>query len=315
MNFPRFSPLETNFDAWLLEENNELPGRILFLIAGKEHAPTTGQVHAQFAVQFRSPLGLQSAKTELAATGWCDETVHLEVKRGTWPQAVEYCQKEGHYRSVGEQPQQGQRTDVTEYFRFLDSGASVYDAMTTYPVIWSSRIRATEMYVHAKRRRIDQDEGFLPKDVYVLWGASGVGKTRFAVRKGTELGGRQPYFMEQRNTGLWMNDYDGESVVIIDDFGGWMPLTKLLRVLDGYSLDLETKGGTVSFKPRYIFITSNTHPREWYSPEVYAKHDGGRALQRRIKQVVKFHQGGIRTLCAPDWNREDARVGLANMFQ
>lgn len=84
---------------------------------------------------------------------------------------------------------------------------------------------------------------------------------------------------------VWWDGYEGQSLLILDDFTGWIPLTQLLNILDGYPMTLNVKNGRTMANWTTVVITSNLHPRDWYSKDVMAHHDHGRALKRRIDEL------------------------------
>lgn len=66
-------------------------------------------------------------------------------------------------------------------------------------------------------------------------------------------------------------------MVVIDEFYGWIARDLMCRICDRYPLNIETKGGSVSFLAKKIIITSNVHPKDWW-PKV-----GLGAMERRLK--------------------------------
>lgn len=61
----------------------------------------------------------------------------------------------------------------------------------------------------------------------------------------------------------WWPEYNGEHLVLIDDYkseGTGLPLDQLLRILDRYPVSGEVKGGHVNLGHRYTFITSTIGP-------------------------------------------------------
>jgi len=90
------------------------------------------------------------------------------------------------------------------------------------------------------------------------------------------------YFVTPTSTGqLWFDGYDGQDVVIFDDFYGGLPLPYMLRLLDGYPMRLPIKGGHTYAKWTKVYLTSNVPPTEWYQ-------DPDGAFARRIHEVVEF---------------------------
>lgn len=109
--------------------------------------------------------------------------------------------------------------------------------------------------------------------VHVYWGASGTGKSRRA----WELGGPDAY-PKDPNTKFW-DGYQGQSIVIMDEFRGKIDISHLLRWFDRYPCRVEIKGSSVPLKATTIYVTSNLNPRDWY-PELDV--DTYQALNRRI---------------------------------
>ncbi len=56
----------------------------------------------------------------------------------------------------------------------------------------------------------------------------------------------------------------------------------LLMLLDRYPLQVPVHGGSVEFVSKRIIMTSNAHPRDWYSSDKFTYEDG--PLQRRLTQ-------------------------------
>nr|WQA30126.1 MAG: rep protein [Cressdnaviricota sp.] len=78
----------------------------------------------------------------------------------------------------------------------------------------------------------------------------------------------------------WFQGYFGEKVLLIDDFNGQIEYTELLRLLDGYKMYVETKGGSALAQWTTVYITSNYPWRDWYAGNYNLD-----ALARRITNV------------------------------
>ena len=106
----------------------------------------------------------------------------------------------------------------------------------------------------------------------VVWGPPGTGKSRYA----WESGGPEAFWLSKPNgqRAFW-DGYDGQKVVVIDEFYGWLPYGFLCRLLDRYPFRVETKGSSVPFLAERVIITSNVCPSRWY-------RQGLRALRRRL---------------------------------
>lgn len=84
---------------------------ISYWIAGKEVAPNTGTPHLQMAMRTQKRIRMTSFQKALQKAG---VQLSLQVMKGKWDQAREYCQKDGDWEEEGDIPQlqPGKRSDV-----------------------------------------------------------------------------------------------------------------------------------------------------------------------------------------------------------
>jgi len=124
-------------------------------------------------------------------------------------------------------------------------------------------------------------------EVLVYWGRTGTGKTR-SVYEYSDSNNVQVYTLPQNYKGgvVWWDGYDGQEVVLIDDFYGWLPLSYLLQLLDRYPFKVRTNDGYQEFRSKRIYITSNQDPREWYSG--VQSEETKAAMLRRITSIKHF---------------------------
>lgn len=205
---------------------------------------------------------------------------HWEPRKGNHAQAKAYCTKEdtriaGPWE-LGEELEewgsQGKRNDLRTLKRKLDEGKTETEIATddeTFPV-WAKYRHAIKAYQVLTR----QNERDWATHTTVYWGPSGTGKSRRALAEA----GPGAYWLAkpEANGVLWFDGYEGQEVVVIDEFYGWIQRDKLQRMSDRYPLLVQTKNGTVPFLAKRIIITSNEHPATWW-PKV-----GLGAMQRRL---------------------------------
>ena len=115
-------------------------------------------------------------------------------------------------------------------------------------------------------------------EVVVLIGEPGVGKTKSVYDKHRS---EEIYKLTASTQSVWFDHYDGEKVLLIDDFKGWIPYTYLLNLLDRYPVSLPVKGGHTYALWDRVYITSNYPIDQWYNFATLKKE----ALTRRIKSV------------------------------
>ncbi len=111
-------------------------------------------------------------------------------------------------------------------------------------------------------------------------GRAGAGKSRLAHELSKEKGIPISNSMKNR----WFDGYNGTDDILFDDFYGTVPAHLMLNIMDEYACKVEKKGGTVSIRPKNVYITSNRYPHEWYKTTAVAWE----ALERRIDVHVNF---------------------------
>lgn len=121
-------------------------------------------------------------------------------------------------------------------------------------------------------------------DVVLLFGDPGTGKSTKA-RMYSKLYGKSYTLGVPSGGNLWFDGYNGESTLLIDEFKGWIPPTKLNEILDKFKCKIEFKGSYGWAKWNHVFITSNYPPEEWWSEKVIWNKQ---SLLRRINHIYEF---------------------------
>jgi hypothetical protein len=92
--------------------------------------------------------------------------------------------------------------------------------------------------------------------------------------------------MPDSNQTCWFDGYEGEGTLVLDEFRCQIKCSKMLRILDGHQLRLDTKGGHTHANWTNVVITTNFPPEEWY-PGLNPRHRD--ALSRRINHVIEMN--------------------------
>ncbi len=159
--------------------------------------------------------------------------------------------------------------------------------------------------------------------VYVLWGDPGSGKSYWA--QNFKPGDSYTLPVSRKGSETWFNNYQGEKVLIIEDFAGKIDYRSMLQILDNYPIQVQIKGGHVWAEWDYVLITSNFDPQTWYHIDDGdywdADHTRPGPLQRRIDHVINFRgvwptntiylqAEGITLDNLPDWATMNATAEL-----
>lgn len=251
------------------EEVNDLQCITCRYIVYQHERGEGGTVHIQGYVVFDNAVGFATAKRRIGARA------HVEVRRGSHVQAKAYCTKDetripgSMIYERGDEPAQGVRSDLEEVRTMLDDGASLLEIAETNFGTFLRYNRGLQLY-----RLLRTNQRSWKTRVIILYGEPGTGKSRMA-----QLLHPGAYWKPH---GMWWDGYEHHSEVVIDEFYGWLPYNLILNLLDRYPLNVEVKGGTVSFVARTVILTSNREAETWYPRQEFG------ALERRLDLIVRF---------------------------
>lgn len=226
--------------------------KIRYICYGVEICPTSGREHYQgFAIctrtcripKFQCWTGIGNA--------------HCEPRRGTRVEARDYCGKER-----GRFFEWGQFEGFTKEQLFKQPISYLKE---NYPEFYCRYHKGLE------KLKVKESPEWRDISVTVLWGEPGTFKSRRA-RVGASYYSLEAPFK-------WFDGYVDQKRLIIDDFTiNDISPTFLKRLLDGYKLQIETKGGHTWAHWTEVVITTNEHPSEWFIIK---------GLKRRITKVIE----------------------------
>lgn len=239
-----------------------------YMICGFEKGDKEETPHIQGYVFFKKKKRLSFLK-KLWPRG------HFEVARGSPQQNYAYCSKDGLFHEHGTLPKgQGSRTDLARVKELVDSGASI-DTI---------RSECYAPFIRYRKALIEDFEAHRPHrnwttELHIHWGDTGTGKTTGLLTRFPDA-----YW---KPWGDWWDQYEGQEVVIIDEFYGWLPLGMCLRLGCRAPLQVPVKGGFRKFTAKQVFFTSNVPWQQWWPAAPSAKLA---AFERRLVDVVHYKQ-------------------------
>lgn len=235
-----------------------------YVIFGREICPETGRYHLQGYVEFANAVTIASAQARLDMQG-----AHLEARRGTQEEAIEYCKKSGVWIEFGERARQGSRSDLSAIRALIDDGKPMAEIAESNFSQWCFHRKAFAEY-----RELKEPKRNWVTEVVYLYGPPGSGKTRRAMEDGA---------VPVEVHGDFFQGYNGEDIVLFDDVdhNTFRNRETLLRILDRYAMSINVKGSSRNWKPRKIYITSNFDPGHlgWTRDE---------AIMRRITTIEEL---------------------------
>ena len=241
----------------MVQEINDGGHEHVRFIVFQEEVGENGTHHVQGYVILKRKVRMRQAKS------WLPGEPHMEVRRGTHQEAKDYCTKAETRKAgtqpmmAGDEPAPGARSDLVSIKNRLDAGAKEAEIADEFFGQW---VRYHKAFVRYRGIKLPNRNS--PTFTQVYWGPPGTGKTRAAF----DEAGPDAYWLPKPNgSRVFWDGYEGQEHVVIDEFFGWMPRDLMCRICDRYPFRVETKGGSVPFVAKKIWITSNSPPVEWWS--------------------------------------------------
>jgi len=293
---------------------NELPEFLEYLEYGVECCPSTGRPHLQCNARLKVRGRVTTIVNKFKKLGYKCGGKGVDSMKGSWDEATAYVKKgmgyigdwatdktkhisygdNLEYYEFGTRPinKSGSRTDLKNILLKAKAGLNVEDMIMKEEVTSYQQYKfASDMCSkYAPKRHKD-----IPIRVEVYHGGPNTGKSYIARKKYPGA------FITNLNGDKWLEGYEGEEVIIFDDFRGcYIKFLDLLRIIDVYG-DYKAK---VNYKAIHILahtfvFTSALHPRDWYPnmAESYEQLDG-RITYIKHMDVVRTdsHRHKIRAI-------------------
>lgn len=278
---PARSHCFTSFKLNLLDVDLTKYEEIRYLIVQVEVCPETRREHLQGYVEWQRPVRGSRLRTVTEDPG-----VFFRPRRDTRDAARDYCRKDdtrlwGPYEYGTWLPDtragtpSGHRSDLRHIREAVESGHTEYQIARDHFSDWCRHHRA----IHRYRMLLHgADHSLREVRTILIAGPTGSGKSYRAWEMCPGA-----YRMVGPNApggAIWLDFYEGEPDIILEDFDGWIPYRLLLTMLDPYPLRLQAKGSTVIARWTRVLITSCVPIDSWYP----ARHIT--ELSRRITETV-----------------------------
>lgn len=304
-NYQKYEPEK----AWLWVLEN-----CTYAVFGREVSPPTeennmeGTPHWQGYFEFTSQKSVATIKKHLEGchvekpyenstprhcAGYCkkgtfseesltkDEYINF-VKNGKYSYFFMNPYMDWSGEEFGKISNQGKRTDIDNAVESIAAGDSMRTVFRDHARVAVKYHRGLQAvrWAYMEPRKLDE----MPT-VYVYWGLTGVGKTRRAMEDFED----EDRYVWNPSQGTWFDGYDGEKIIVFDEFRGQLPFAMLLNICDRHSCRVQVKGGMVELQADKIIFTSCKHPRDWY--QCFDDQEKYDQLDRRITKTIRLLNG------------------------
>lgn len=250
-----------------------------------ESGEDTGLVHIQLFLQNRNQIRFSTLRNLLG-------NAHIESMYSKPRNCVDYVTKTESriagpfcWGEIKLKENQGARNDLEKYYNLIRSGWSPNDVVRKYPHA-ARYINALHIFVEIREQ--DDMTSFVDRDVYYLYGAPGVGKTRLMY----ELYSPREMFRVTDYDHPFDN-YQGQRVLVLDEFdSNRMRIDTALSILDKYPAELNARYRNKHAKYQEVWVISNKPIQSQYSWLGNSSDGRWQAFRRRFTSVFKMVQGG-----------------------
>lgn len=217
---------------------------------------------------------------------------HIESRKGSKEQARDYCRKAdtriGEVYEFGEFNEVGERSDINDIIEMVRSGYSNTEIMSTFPkqyFMYNKHINTVrQTLLEEKYSRV-----FRKLDVTYIWGAPGVGKSRYVMEKYNYDCCRVSNF----GRGAF-DSYSGHDVIIFEEYSPnhCFAINNMLFYLDGYPLRLPCRYNDKVACYTKVYIISNLPLNKQYPIVQSEQPFVWEAFKRRINSVYQMNDKG-----------------------
>lgn len=252
--------------------------------------------HAHIYVCFSSPVRFSTLKNHFSQA-------HLEKAYGSSTENKDYIFKDGKWvnnkkketnladthEEWGTLPEerQGARNDYAELYELIQEGKSNFAIIDEKPDFINQLERIDRV------RQIVQEEAF--KEIFhnlnvsYFYGETGSGKTRSIMEK---FGYTNVYRVT--NYKHPFDQYQGQDVIVFEEFQSSLPINQMLIYLDGYPIALPCRYADKIACYTKVYILSNIDIKEQYTDIQHHNHETWKAFLRRINTIKVFTQNDIK---------------------
>ncbi len=232
--------------------------------------------HYQLYICFNSAVRFSSVKNKFP-------TAHIEKVLGTKHQAIDYCSKsdtriDGPYEYGDDPTVQGKRVDLDKLVEYVKEGKSnieIYDTDTSYIRLTNHIDKIRQEYVYEQYKNKWRD-----LEVNYIWGKSGVGKTRSVME---QYGYENVYRITDYQHPF--DSYQGQDIILFDEFRSSLKITDMLNYLDGYPLQLPCRYNNKYACYTKAYLISNIPIHKQYKVIQLEEKETYDAFLRRVHTI------------------------------
>ena len=261
-------------------------------IGAKEHTP-----HIHMFVVYKNPKAWDTMRRLIPHADW-------ECCRGTSKQNRDYVFKlgkwietekgtttvEGTQKEIGEMPEESicSKPELEFLYQLIQQGYTDIQIIDEYPEYMfdlSHIQRCRLIVIQEEYKNVWRD-----LEVTYIYGKTGAGKSRYVMETyGYSNVFRVTDYLHPFDT------YNGEDVILFEEFYSSLRIQDMLNYLDGYPLKLPARYSDKQACFTKVFISTNISLEKQYPNVQEDNKETWQAFLRRIKKVLVYTENDIQT--------------------
>lgn len=283
------NPLDHGFTHEVIRTScSSFPGCLYWCLC--DEIGEQGTPHTHIYIQFRNAVMFSTIQQHFYGA-------HIETAKGSAKENRDYIRKEGKwaddqkhetnlpetFEESGDLPNERtpRQKDSEGILAMIIDGASNADILREYPTSMNRLHHidnSRQTLLEEKYRKV-----FRSLNVEYIWGKTGVGKTRKIMEQyGYEAVYRVTNYMHP------FDGYAGEDVILFDEFRNSLPISDMLKYLEGYPLSLPCRYGDKVACFTKVYIVSNISFDQQYPNVQIEEPETWNAFRRRFHAIYEL---------------------------
>lgn len=256
-----------------------------------------GTEHTHLFISGNSGIRFVSVKSKFPIA-------HIDYCKGTAQENRDYVRKEGKYKGSTKEEtnkpetfeefgvlpleRQGQRNDIIQLYDMVKSGMTNYEILESNPECINYIEKIEKVRYILKQEQLKND--FRQLTTTYIYGTTGSGKSRSVMEK---YGYSNCYRVTDYQHPF--DSYNGQDIVIFEEFRSSLKIQDMLNYLDGYPLDLPCRYNNKIACFTKVYIISNISLNDQYYDIQRNYDETWKAFLRRIHEVQVFSSTGVKS--------------------
>lgn len=260
---------------------------------GTQNNPN-GTEHHQGYIEFNIPTRFSKVK-KIFSSDSIGVNSHIEPRKYSRITCVNYIKKIGLFANkkhtqlssiyeIGEFSIQGKRNDIVDMYQMKREGFSDLEIATNYSQY--SKVKTFIKALVYDEKTKEYKNKYRKMSVIYISGPTRSGKTRYVYDK---YGYDNVYTAEGYDYGKMFDGYEGEDVLLLDEFRSNIPLDRLLTFLDGHPLKAQCRYNNKQLCFTKVYILSNWALTRQYQEAQSNDIETWKAFIARLSGVYEFN--------------------------